>query len=201
MKLRETQKEKRIRVLLAFVFAGVALAAMYVQYLRPGGGTESPLALVLKEGSSESRDPLVVLFDEKKQDHVLALYEVERDDDFKFRLIKSASLESAPEKLARDRNGAGVWAEVDGSWIYLNRDLEMEDRNTDLRSSRTSDGEAFEVRKTSNRTVLEAEGSYEIAFNENEADRPESLHALTADHSSWLILLDGGVRVASGRPL
>jgi hypothetical protein len=199
MKLRETKKEKHIRLFLALLFAGVALAAMYFQHLKPGGAAESPLALVIKKGSPGGTDPLVVLFDEKKQDHVLALYEVERDNDFKFRLIKSASLESAPEKLAVDRDGSGVWAELDRGWVYLDEDLEVRDREPGLRGTITSDGDPFEVRKTSDRIVLEADGHYEVAFNE--AGRPESIHALTADHSSWLILLDGGVRIASGRTL
>ncbi|MCA1038792.1 hypothetical protein LCM00_04660 [Bacillus infantis] len=199
MKLRETKKEKQIRLFLALAFAGVALAAIYFQYLKPAGGTGSPLALVIKAGSADGADPLVVLYDEKKQDHVLALYEVEKDNDFKFRLIKSATLESAPEKMAVDREGAGFWAEVDGDWVYLDPDLKVRARKPRLRGTITSDGEPFKVRKTSNHTVLEAEGQYEVAFNE--AGRPESVHALTADHSSWLILLEDGVRIASGRTL
>jgi hypothetical protein len=199
MKLRETKKEKHLRLFLALAFAGVAVAALYFQYFKPVSGTGSPLALVIKEGSAEGTDPLVVLYDEKKQDHVLALYEVEKANDFKFRLIKSSSLESAPEKLAVDREGAGFWAELDGEWVYLDQDLEVRDREPGFRGTITSDGKPFKVRKTSNHTVLEAEGQYEVAFNE--AGRPESVHALTADHSSWLILLDGGVRIASGRTL
>lgn len=198
MKLRETKKEKNVRLFLALAFAVVALAAMYFQYFKPVSGTGSPLALVIKEGTAVG-DPLVVLYDEKKEDHVLALYEVEKDNDFKFRLIKSAPLENAPEQLAVDRDGAGFWAELDGDWVYLDRDLEVRDREPGLRGTITSDGEPFEVRKTSNHTVLETEGQYEVAFNE--AGRPESIHALTADHSSWLILLDGGLRIASGRTL
>ncbi len=198
MKLRETKKEKHVRLFLALAFAGVALAAMYFQYLKPVSGTGSPLALVIREGNAED-NPLVVLYDEKKQDHVLALYEVEKDNDFKFRLIKSALLEHAPEKLAADRDSAGFWAVLDGDWVYLDRDLEVRDRKPGLRDTITSDGEPFEVRKTSNHTVLETEGQYEVAFNE--AGRPESVHALTADHSSWLIMLDGGLRIASGRTM
>ncbi|MGD6879472.1 hypothetical protein [Bacillus infantis] len=196
--MRETKKEKHVRLFLALAFAGVALAAMYFQYLKPVSGTGSPLALVIREGNAED-NPLVVLYDEKKQDHVLALYEVEKDNDFKFRLIKSALLENAPGKLAADRDGAGFWAVLDGDWVYLDRDLEVRDRKPGLRGTITSDGEPFEVRKTSNHTVLETEGQYEVAFNE--AGRPESVHALTADHSSWLIMLDGGLRIASGRTM
>lgn len=190
----ESKREKLIRFFLIGFF--ICLTASIFLYKYKGSPTVEttplPKAVVLHKSVSEHDNPLVALYEYKQGKHVLAIYEIERNNLFRFKSIHAISLKNPPLQLALDELEGGVWVEWSEDWVYYNSYLEKESRSTETKNINL--GVPFITEMNESEKVLTFLQSKRIIISKQET--PYSIHSLSVDDSLWLLLTDKGVKIS-----
>jgi hypothetical protein len=194
--VKETVKEKRLRLLILVIIVSCTAAAfLYRSQQSPQESTtredDNHLALVLHQSTNINDYPQVVLYQNEEQKHVVAIYDIELRNQYRFHVKESAVLNFQPEELATDTSGEGFWAKTNTNWYYFNERLEVVDRSSQYRkASKSQISEKFQ------------DGSIIAEHNGQRIDipsdkQPLNIHSLATDGSIWLLVFENEVKIAT----
>ncbi|MBS4191643.1 hypothetical protein KHA94_15745 [Bacillus sp. FJAT-49705] len=195
--MNETTKEKFIRFVLIGFFILVTIFAFIYRYDRQSAQKEEPqqpLAIVLKPSVHATDDPIVALYENKNNEHILAIYKIDRMDRFKFRTLHAIKLKSAPTQLSPDRKESGIWALIDGKWLYFNSSLKEEKRHVQNRSLYSPYETQYEFDKS--KSLIKINNNQSISLNAG-TSHPVGLHSLSEDGLLWLVLTKTSIKIAA----
>ncbi|MDZ5472536.1 hypothetical protein SM124_12320 [Bacillus sp. 31A1R] len=194
----ESKKEKRIRFFLVLFFISLTGIGFFYKYngfnsANQKKETYKPQSLVIHKSTNEKDNPIVILYEYKQNQHILALYEIEMNNAFKFKTLEAVTLKLAPEKLAYDKEGQGIWANLNGDWVYFNRKLETVESSNKARIS--SQNIPFTVDLDENKKVIHLPGTHQIEIGKQES--VFEVQSLSENHELWLVLTDMGVKIST----
>lgn len=189
--MRETMHEKRIRFLIIIFILLAVAAAFYWRHqqmiTRKGAETAFPLAVVIHKSEGKLDHPLVAVYQYKDGEHLVAVYEIDVEEDYLFKTVAAAKLRKAPEALAADSGEKGVWMKFSGKWRYFNDSLKEKKRSDKRRRS----GELVQFTAEENRDgttiVIPGTGS---RFQLNTREKVLAVHSLAFDKSLYLALTE-----------
>lgn len=194
----ETVKERRVRIILIAFFLLIALAGLFYRQSRSTINTNQPSpkpqATVVKQGDRYDQNPIVALYEQRDRQNILALYEVEQNDSFRFRTLQATTLNDVPEALAPDKDHNGVWVKLKGEWTYYNERLQQKERKETSRVNHSYAKASFKTSLRNKRIELQV-NSKRVAVLE-QIDRPLAVYFLTEDQSLLLIVYRNGVKIS-----
>lgn len=188
----ETKQEKRLRILLIIFFVSLTAGAFFYRYREPVVEMReaTPLAAVINKSTSRYDNPIVVLYQQKDDKHILAQYEVERNNQFQFKTLTAVELKKAPTELYKDTE-RGVWVKISDTWHYFNEAFELEQRKEPEQFHPTSiPFKEEDAEKSRQLMVLD-----EIVHLESD-ERVMEAHPLSRDEHIFLLITNKGVKIA-----
>lgn len=192
--MKETKKEKFIRYLFIIIFASIAMIGFVWRYESNSiEETNSPMALVLQ--SKDTSNPYVVLYDMKKGEHVLALYEVELDRSYYFKTIKGFTLSHKIDQLKKDKE-RGFWIQMKGNWHYFNEHMEEEERPKSYMAPTNGSLPFTEVTKE-NQMILQVDDDTNLMIEKRKNEQVKEVHPLSCKGRCWLIITNFDVKVVT----
>ncbi|QED48953.1 hypothetical protein [Cytobacillus dafuensis] len=195
--MNETSKERFIRFVLIGFFMLVTIFAFIYRYdtqLTQKEEQQQPLAIVLKPSVQATDDPIVALYENKNNEHILAIYQIDRSDRFKFRTLHAKKLKSAPTQLSPDRKEIGIWALIDGKWVYFNSSLKEEKRHVQNRSLYSPYETQYEFDKS--KSLIKINDNQSISLDAGTSPSV-GVHSLSEDGLLWLVLTNVSVKIAT----
>lgn len=194
----ETVKERRVRIVLIAFFLLIALAGLLYRQSRSTIYTNQPSpkpqATVVKQGDRYDQNPIVALYEERDKQNILALYEVEQNDSFRFRTLQVTTLNDIPEALAPDKEDKGVWVKLKGEWNYYNERLQKKERKETNKVNHPHSKASFKTNLRDKQIELQV-NSKRVAVLE-QIDHPLAVYFLTEDQSLLLIVHQNGVKIS-----
>lgn len=195
MFLKETKKEKTIRYLLIIFIAIIIIAAFSYRNKNffpqiTTGETNAPLAVVLKKGT-DADNPLVALYEQKDDKHLLAIYEIQINNHYFFKTLKAVKLRHPLEAIATDESATGIWIKMSGKWHYLNEWLQEEDRSQETKNPNKKMNYSIKEVKNKKQFIL-PDGKTVLLHMEEEV---KEVHPLTKTNDRWLVITESGVKV------
>ncbi len=193
--MKETFKEKITRYILIVFFVCITIFAFIYRQekLTIRESTHSPQAIVLHTSIDENDNPVVLLYEHKNNQHTLGIYEIEQQNRYKFNSRYVVYFDNAVEQLSLDQNEDGIWVKSNGESQYFNMSLQEEKGNLETLTTSTPSKVPFTYNKE--KATIIFNDTQSISLNEEEV--PRELHALSEDGSSWLVLTDKGVKIAT----
>ncbi|KOP83753.1 hypothetical protein ACFFHH_11175 [Cytobacillus solani] len=193
--MKESLKEKRIRfVLIGFFVFLVICGFLYRFEMRETRDNDySPLALVLKKSADMNDNPNIVLYEYKNSKHILAAYEIERMNRYKFNTLHVIELEEAPEQISPDRTAEGIWVKANRKWTYYSQSLHEEDRPPENRITDSSSGTPYSY--DDKKAILTINNNHSIVLEKGE--KPTGLLSLSYDGSVWLVITERNIKIAA----
>lgn len=193
--MNETRKEKFIRFMLIGFFMFVTVYAFFLRYdKQPEIEDSDPIALVLKTSSSQTDDPIVALYENKNNDHILAVYKIERNNRYKFKTLHRIKLNNKLDQLFPDRFENGIWAHIDRKWIYLSESLKTVSRDPKYKGHDSQFKAAFVYNTDTSKILINNNQS--INWDKG-LGFPIEIHALTNDGLLWLVLTKAGISIGT----
>lgn len=192
--MNETIKEKRVRFLLIGFFVLIILFAfLYRNEKQPKEVIPStPLVLTLQQSKSVEDNPVVAMYEYKNTQHILAIYEIDRNDRYRFEAKYAIQLEEPPGQLAPDSSGKGIWVDFNGDWSYFSESLEKRNREIERKLGNSTFESLFNYDETKSMITI---GSGQSINLEN-GEKPIGLHSLAKDGSLWLVHTKTGIIMA-----
>jgi len=189
----ETRKEKVVRFLLiGFFIIIVILAFSYRQEKMQISGIPNSLqAIVLHASIAENDNPVVILYENKNKQNILGMYEVEKDNQFKFKTMHAMKLNFTVEKISSDIAESGFWVFNSEKWLYFNNNLQEERRSIKMMNE-----SSYKTQFTFNKADAKIVVNENQFINIDEGETPFELHSLSEEHQLWLVLTDKGVKIA-----
>jgi hypothetical protein len=193
--MKESLKEKRIRfVLIGFFILLTSIGFLYrFEMSEKEDKHYSPLATVLKSSENGSDNPVIALYEYKNSKHILAAYEIERMNKYKFKTIHAIEMKEAPDQLVADQITKGVWAKTDGNWNYYSQNLQEENRTAEHRMPDSALESSFSFDQKKSKVYLNTNHSISLENGE----KPTGLFSLTSDGSVWLVLTERNIKIAA----
>ena len=193
--VNETFKEKITRYVLIFMFICITIIALIYRQekLAIRESSHPPHAIVLHNSIDENDNPVVLLYEHKNNQHTLGIYEIEKQNRYKFNSRNIVNLNYAVEQLSLDENENGFWANSNGKWQYFDMSLQKVKRDSDTLSNRNPYKVPFTFNKEG--AAIKFNDTQSISLNNGEV--PQELHKLSEDGLSWLVLTDTGVKIAT----
>lgn len=189
----ETKKEKRLRYLLIMIFMSITAAAFFYKYYEPTkeNAEYKPLAVVVQEGST-GKNPIVIMYEFRNDQHILAQFEIEKNNSYHFRTLEAAEVKDTVTQLVRDVE-KGVWVELSGKWQYFDQELLPQNRSTDYKENSTDI--SFEEIDNGSEKWVELEGKRRIKVERE--DTVSQVLSLSTNQDLWLILTNNGVKIST----
>lgn len=194
--MKESLKEKRIRFVLIGFFIFVVIGAFLYRYeIRETQEMDEspPLALILKESKDINDNPIIALYEYKNGKHILAVYEIERKNRYKFNAKHVIELNEAPEQISPDRAEEGIWVKANNKWKYFSSSLQEVDRVPKNRVTDTSSKTPYSF--DDKKAILTINSNHSIVLEEGE--KPTGLFSLAEDRSIWLVLTERNIKIAA----
>ncbi|WP_102274248.1 hypothetical protein [Cytobacillus massiliigabonensis] len=194
--MKESLKEKRIRfVLIGFFIFLVIGAFLYRFELRETQDKDysPPLALVLKKSADMNDNPVIALYEYKNGKHILAVYEIERTNRYKFNAMHVIELKEAPEQISPDRRDEGIWVKANKNWTYYSPNLHEEERELEHRIANSTSETSYSF--DDKRAILTIDSKHSIVLEKGE--KPTGLFALSEDRSVWLVITERNIKIAA----
>lgn len=198
MKVNETKKEKMLRYLLIVFFIMLVLFGFSFrqEQLPISESTHPPQAIVLHASIYEKENPVIVLYEHKNDQHTLGIYEINKDDHYKFTAKYAVKLSFPIEQLSLDISTNGFWAKSHEEWLYFNPSLQEEERNINTINKNNPYITPFIFRKDEATIVSNEKQSISL----NKGETPVELHALSNDQQLWLIVTEKNIKIATITP-
>lgn len=192
--MKESLKERRVRFILIGFFMFLIVSAFLYRFDQQQVHVKQypSMALVLELSNQARVNPVVALYEYKHNQHVLAIYEVERSNRFRFKARHAIELKDAPDRLLPDVTGEGIWANVRGDWIYFTQNLQEEKRDPGQRSSDSPFETRFQFDE--NESIININGKQSITMVIGE--KPTGLHSLSENGSLWLVITETDIKIA-----
>lgn len=192
--LDETKRERWLRFSLIFVIVALIIFVLFLRTSKIETDSEprqtSPLVAVVQKSDEANENPSVAVYEYLDGQHVLALYEIQRNNDFFFKTIAAAELTKPTEELAPDSKGKGVWLKISGKWHYFNSALEEKKRSEKTRD--TVKETEFHPTETASETIITIENvDYSLEHHENVI----SVLSLSAHENVWLAVTDSDLKI------
>lgn len=200
--MNETKKEKRIRYLLIVFFVLFTISAfVYRMDKNSIKKVTEPhmMVVVLKESKSVEENPIIALYHKQFDDRILTYYEIERNNQFRFRAREAITLKSAPTEMARDQNGDGVWTKVNGKWVYFDQFLQKAKNNLENKTTSLGQPVSFQQEKEGSqlRLIVDAGDQSKKEISLTTGEQPTALYSLSEDGTVWLVLFENEVKIAT----
>ncbi|MBU8879746.1 hypothetical protein BGM26_12185 [Bacillus sp. FJAT-29790] len=192
--MNETMKEKCVRFMLIGFFILITISAFLYRHENSRLKVEAnhPLALVLQTSIHTKDHPVVALYEYKNSKHLLAVYEIERTNRFKFKTLQAAELGSAPDDMSLDLSGIGLWIHINGEWLYFTNSLKEVKRNQSQR--KTSPLETTFI-YNEKKSVILINDKQSIPLMDGET--PKGIYSLSEDGLLWLVITRQGLKIAT----
>ncbi|TCJ04629.1 hypothetical protein [Cytobacillus praedii] len=200
--MKESLKEKRIRlVLIGFFIFLVICGFLYRFEIRENQDLvkdkdHSPLALVLKKSEDINDNPVIVLYEYRNSKHIIATYEIERTNRYKFNTLHVIELKEAPEQISPDRTNEGIWVKANRKWTYYSQSLREEERTPKYRKTNSSSDSPYSFDDKT--AILTINSDLSIVLEKGE--KPTGLFSLSYDGSVWLVVTKRNIKIAAIDP-
>lgn len=192
--LDETKRERRLRFSLIIIIIALVIFVFFLRSNKIETNNEqqqtSPIVAVVQNSDEQNENPSVAVYEYKDGQHVLALYEIQRNNDFFFKTIAAAELKEPPEELIPDSEGKGVWIKISRKWHYFNHALEEEHRAEKTRE--TVEETDFHTVKNENEMILTIENA---DYNLGPREKVISVFSLSANENLWLAVTDSELKI------
>lgn len=194
--MKESLKEKRIRFVLIGFFIFLVIGAFLYRYeIRETQEMDEspPLALIIKKSKDMNDNPIIALYEYKNSKHILAVYEIERKNRYKFNAKHVIELNEAPEQISPDRKDEGIWVKANNNWKYFSGNLQEVDRMLKNRTTDTSSKTPYSF--DDKRAILTINSNHSIVLEEGE--KPTGIFSLSEDGSVWLVITERNIKIAA----
>lgn len=177
-------------------FMFVIVYAFFLRYDKQPLETmvQDPIALVLKTSSVQTDAPIVALYENKNNEHILAIYKIERTNRYKFKTLHRIKLNDAPDQLFSDRFENGIWAHIDRKWTYFSKGLKTENRDHKFKRNHSQYKVSFVYNSDTSKILINNNQSINW---DNRLGNPIEIHALTNDGLLWLVLTKTGISIGA----
>lgn len=192
--LDETKKERRLRFSLILLIIALMLLVFFLRFNKIDGREQpeplSPLFAVVEQSEGERDNPIVAIYEYTDGKHVLALYEIQRNNSFFFKTTAAVELKKPPEELASDSGEEGIWLKVSGKWRYLDNSLEEQKGSERTRNSVKK--AKFHITKKEMETIITIKDkNYSLEHQANVI----SVFSLSAHKDLWLAVTDSDIKI------
>lgn len=193
--MTETFKEKITRYVLVVIFVAITMVAFIYRQekLTIQESAHHPHAIVLHTSIDENDNPVVLLYEQKNKHHILGVYEIEKRNRYKFNSRHVVYLDAAVDQLLLDQNENGFWVKSNKKWLFFNTNLQEEHRDFDEKRVRNPVITPFTFNEEKSTIMLNNKQTISLHSD----DVPRELHMLSDDGSSWLVLTDKEVKIAT----
>lgn len=190
----ETKRERRLRFTLIFVIIALIIFVFFLRSSKIETDNEhqwiSPIVAVVQKSDEANENPSVAVYEYVDGSHVLALYEIQRNNDFFFKTVAAVELKKPLEELAPDSEGKGVWVKISRKWHYFSYSLEEKKRSEKRRD--TVKNTDFHTVKNENEMILTIENA---DYNLGPQEKVISVFSLSANENLWIAVTDSDVKI------
>ncbi|MGI8383038.1 hypothetical protein [Robertmurraya sp. P23] len=191
--MRETRKERRVRILLLFICISFTIGALYYKYSKQREIISPPLVTVLHQSLDKEDNPIIVLAKKQENNYILAEYEIQLDDNYLFKTRKAVTLNGKPTLISLDQERIGVWVKIDGLWKYFTSDLKQATRSPEYRERKSVEQSNLIGKKEDGRTMVQW-GDKQFDVGERKI---KQLFSLSTDGSLWLVITDQEIIIST----
>jgi hypothetical protein len=198
--LEESKRDKYIR----FLLISLCLLVVIIGFVYSGSSREAEqkrdshvTAQVLKKQDAGGNAVIVVSRMAGNQT-VLVIYEIEKDDGYRFNVLHSVEMKEYVEEIRVRSDGAGLWAKVKkDQWFLFSDRLEMLNQ-TEQPGPAQSTLQTFHYDEDTYRVSL-AKKPNKIEIQLPKDLKPMEIHPLSADDSLWLVVNEDELVLAKSR--
>ncbi|PFA69690.1 hypothetical protein CN378_02675 [Bacillus sp. AFS015802] len=191
--MQESKREKFLR----YILIGLCLLVVLGGFLYTSTSSEvvdetdpSVHAQVLA-GGDERHNPVIAVAKIVEKQPVLVIYEIQRENQYYFKVLHSVSLHHPAKKLGITKEINGVWAQLEKKkWVLFSDSLEVLEERKSAPSSIITSGHPFQIQEKT-RFISIPKGDEEDPVLLDLSDRngkPEEIHSLSEDDSLWLVV-------------
>lgn len=189
--LKETVWEKRLRLIFIFLIITVIALAFLWRFKKIDNQREnkinSPQVAVVHESEGENDHPYVAVYKFTDGKHIVALYQIIREQDFLFKTVAAAELRNSPEEIASDSAEIGVWVKISGKWHFFDESLAETDRSEQTKTK--VEGVNFTTKAQEKETII-------LIVNDNHeyrlglSDKVRAVFSLSSVENLWLAVTE-----------
>lgn len=202
--MKESKREKTLRFALIglcvlVVLGGFVYSTDFSERVDESG--QSIHAEVLSAGNRE-QNPIIVVAKMAQDQPVLIIYELDRSNQYYFKVLHSVSLQKRVKKIGLSKGKEGIWVQLDKKqWVLFSKSLEVLQEKKEAPSSVISSKQPFtydEHHQLIDISLREDKDPVQLDVSDQKAE-PAEVHSLSVDQPLWLVVLQEDLVLAQGQ--
>ena len=192
--MKETKKERFIRFTI-IIFSLIFVAVGYrFQIEKMNSADDPPKIAVLHVSESNNEPPIIAMYRWLENNHLLTIYRIDRGNRFHFQEMHTTELPDAPDKILGDQKITGVWAEIDGEWIFYDENLQRVRREPIYRDVTSGETVPYTIDKKNGEVSIRG-NEKSVSFRLENNEMIHGIYSLTNDEKLYLVLFDNDVKL------
>ncbi len=201
--MKESKREKTVRLILIVLCLLVVLVG--IVYSSPSKeriekNDDQMLRVEVLSEQTENHNPVIAVVKKVQDQPVLIIYEIDRENNYYFKVLDSVSLNKTAKKLMVSKDENGIWVKVDTKqWILFSKSLEVLQKVEKEPENIYSDNQPFKFNHKDHIVSINQRDSnkeIQLDLSKQDVNQPKAIYSLAHDDSLWLVLFQEDMLIA-----